>query len=298
MNVQVVSRSGKVIEANLEVTSRSGGEPTLADLKRAFHAEKKPMYPERQRWTYDGKVLDKDATTLAGYGVPASGAKLVFKDLGPQIGWRTVFMLEYLGPLLIYPFFWHLDTLIYGEPVERNRTQRIAYMMLMAHFLKREYETVFVHRFSHGTMPLSNLFKNSFHYWVLSGVLIAWRVFAPNGAPEHSDAYIAACVALYAFGQMSNYMTHAILRDLRPPGSTARKIPYGYGFNLVSCPNYFFEAVSWTAVLLLTQSWATLVFIIFAVGQMYLWAVKKHKAYKKEFPNYPKNRKAMFPFIA
>jgi very-long-chain enoyl-CoA reductase len=31
---------------------------------------------------------------------------------------------------------------------------------------------------------------------------------------------------------------------------------------------------------------------------MYVWAIKKHKAYKKEFPQYPKNRRAMFPFIA
>jgi very-long-chain enoyl-CoA reductase len=27
------------------------------------------------------------------------------------------------------------------------------------------------------------------------------------------------------------------------------------------------------------------------------WALKKHKQYKKEFPEYPKGRKAMFPFI-
>lgn len=30
---------------------------------------------------------------------------------------------------------------------------------------------------------------------------------------------------------------------------------------------------------------------------MYLWAVGKHKAYKKEFGNYPKSRKAFIPFL-
>lgn len=30
---------------------------------------------------------------------------------------------------------------------------------------------------------------------------------------------------------------------------------------------------------------------------MTVWALGKHKAYKKEFPQYPKNRKAIIPFI-
>jgi len=27
------------------------------------------------------------------------------------------------------------------------------------------------------------------------------------------------------------------------------------------------------------------------------WALDKHKSYKKDFPNYPKGRKALVPFI-
>lgn len=31
--------------------------------------------------------------------------------------------------------------------------------MVMLHFLKREYESVFVHRYSHGTMPFAYVFR-------------------------------------------------------------------------------------------------------------------------------------------
>jgi hypothetical protein len=46
------------------------------------------------------------------------------------------------------------------------------------------------------------------------------------------------------------------VRNLRPPGSRTRAIPHGYGFGLVSFPNYFFESVAWAAVAYMSGSWA------------------------------------------
>jgi len=39
------------------------------------------------------------------------------------------------------------------------------------------------------------------------------------------------------------------------------------------------------------------IFLVVSVVQMTIWALKKHKRYREEFPNYPKNRKAIFPWI-
>ena len=44
------------------------------------------------------------------------------------------------------------------------------------------------------------------------------------------------------------------LRSLRSPGTRTRAIPYGYGFSLVSCPNYFFEILAWTVITTITNS--------------------------------------------
>ena len=45
------------------------------------------------------------------------GTALVFKDLGPQVGYAAVFFWEYLGPLLIYPLFYLVPALLYpGAP--------------------------------------------------------------------------------------------------------------------------------------------------------------------------------------
>lgn len=39
------------------------------------------------------------------------------------------------------------------------------------------------------------------------------------------------------------------------------------------------------------------VFLAASLYQMSEWALKKHKRYREEFPNYPKGRKAIFPFL-
>ena len=31
--------------------------------------------------------------------------KVIFKDLGPQVSWRFVFMVEYFGPMAIFAAF-------------------------------------------------------------------------------------------------------------------------------------------------------------------------------------------------
>ena len=61
---------------------------------------------------------------------------------------------------------------------------------------------------------------------------------------------------LFQFAEYSNFLTHLNLRSLRPEGSRKRAIPYGYGFNWVSLPNYFFELLGWVAFSVMTGSWA------------------------------------------
>lgn len=60
-----------------------------------------------------GKAL-KDEDTLSTLGVQ-SGGKIFLKDLGPQIGWDTVFLAEYAGPLVVYLWFYTRPWIFYGE---------------------------------------------------------------------------------------------------------------------------------------------------------------------------------------
>lgn len=119
--------------------------------------------------------------------------------------------------------------------------------MVIGHYLKRELETIFVHRFSSDTMPLFNLFKNCAHYWGIFGFINMYFFLHPDYTPPSwaSTGIYYAIFAAFVLFEFMNLMCHITLRNLRSEGSTERGIPKGWGFDLVSCANYFWEAMCW-----------------------------------------------------
>ena len=86
MKLNIQTRSGKVLLKDLEVKGS-----TVDDLSKAIH-KAKSIHPDRQRLKFGETVLEK-GQLLSKYSVK-DGDKIVFKDLGPQVAWRTVFLIE------------------------------------------------------------------------------------------------------------------------------------------------------------------------------------------------------------
>jgi very-long-chain enoyl-CoA reductase len=250
----------------------------------------------------DGSVIpnSKD-TTLSSLGL-RDQSQIMVKDLGTQIAWRTVFIVEYIGPILIHPLIYLLRPYIYSKAAkDASELQTYTMALIVLHFIKREIETIFVHKFSAATMPLRNIFKNSFHYWILAGVNIAAWICAPSGPTAKATNPILLYVGLllYVVGELGNAQAHLALGNLRSPGGTERGIPKGPLFDLVTCPNYLTETLSWIGVYLVSNlSWSVFLFIGFSVGQMAVWAKKKEMRYRKEFGGkYKKKSYFMLPGI-
>lgn len=205
-----------------------------------------------------------------------------------------------MHPLALYP----LRPLLYPGAVPLpapSFLQQLTCGLLFGHFLKRELETLFIHSFSLDTMPARNIFRNSGHYWLLSGVNVAYWVYSPTAkavqAPNPLVLYLG--LVLYAVGELGNLSNHLTLKNLRKPGSRERGIPRGLGFNWVTCPNYFFEIVAWIGMYLVSNlSLSILFFITIGGGMMFVWAKGKETRYRKLFgANYKKKRFAMIPFV-
>eukprot|EP00063_Salmo_salar_P067959 XP_014042794.1 PREDICTED: very-long-chain enoyl-CoA reductase-like [Salmo salar] len=136
---------------------------TIGEIKCMFHKSHPQWYAARQSIRLDpkGKSL-KDEDVLQHLPVGTT-ATFYFRDLGAQISWVTVFLTEYGGPLLLYLMFYFRVPFIYAPKYDFTTSKHwvvhLACMCHSFHYLKRLLETLFVHRFSHGTMPLRNIFK-------------------------------------------------------------------------------------------------------------------------------------------
>lgn len=255
------------------------------------------------------------ADTLNSYFKPQEllGDVVIYaKDVGRQIAWKTVFIVEYLGPIIIHSLVYGVAQYVLG--VNMTATQQTAFYLAVLHFMKREYETLFVHRFSNSTMPFFNLFKNSGHYWILSGVLLSIFIYGHEVSTlEDSSALVKflfhvntlpsyvnkALIALWTYAEVSNFITHKNLAGIRSRDPKAYSIPQGYGFDVVACPNYFFESLSWFLFALIVGNWSAWLFLLVSSGQMYVWALKKNKRLLTTFGDeYKKLRRAKFiPYI-
>lgn len=289
---------------NSKVITKCSVQPTtsIKDLKSQIYSSNKKLNVHRQslRQEIRGKAL-KDSDTIESLGL-RGGSKLYLKDLGPQIGWSTVFLCEYAGPLVVYLWVYARPWLFYGDAsAEISQTAHIAAACYTLHYAKRLLETIFVHRFSHATMPMRNLFKNCIYYWGFTAY-VAYHVNHPLfTSPCMTQVY--AGLAAFLFCELGNFSIHINLRNLRPPGTNVRKIPvpdsnpFTALFNFVSCPNYTYEFGAWLSFSIMTQCLPAFLFAAAGMYQMTLWAIGKHKNYKKEFKEYPKQRKAILPFV-
>ena len=89
---------------------------SIGDVKKAIGKQRRrydDINRQELRLEPKGKGL-KDDQTLKDLGLN-SGAMLYFKDRGLQIGWSTVFMAEYAGPLSVYMWIYTRPWLFYGD---------------------------------------------------------------------------------------------------------------------------------------------------------------------------------------
>lgn len=111
-----------------------------------------------------------------------------------------------------------------------------------------------------------------------------------------SFPFIMGTILFFA-GMCLNQFSDYQLIHLRSKNETGYKIPMKGFFKYVTSPNLFGEILEWSGYALLTWSLPALAFLVWTCANLLPRAVSNQKWYKENFPDYPKERKILLPFI-
>ncbi|XP_075869833.1 LOW QUALITY PROTEIN: very-long-chain enoyl-CoA reductase [Nelusetta ayraudi] len=218
-----------------------------------------------------------------------------------------VFFAECVGSLLSYLLFYFRAPYVYSQRYALASSHHPVVTLACAchtfHYAKRLLETIFVHHFSPGTMPLRAIVRNCAYYWGFS----AWLAYYINHPlytpPTYGDVQAHCALVMFAMCELGNFSIHLTLSHLKRDGSRCRRFPvptknpFTWLFLLVSCPNYTYEVGAWVSFSIMTQCLPVALYTLLGFIQMTVWAKGKHRAYGREFKDYPSLRMAIIPLV-
>ena len=127
----------------------------------------------------------------------------------------------------------------------------------------------------------------------------AWTAHVPivlDSAPRAAAFWLGLTV--WALGLFINLDSDAVLRNLRKPGESGYKIPRGGAFELVSGANYFGEIVEWCGYALAAGgALPAVAFAFFTFANTAPRAYHHHLWYREKFDDYPRQRRAVIPWV-
>ena len=111
---------------------------------------------------------------------------------------------------------------------------------------------------------------------------------------QHFIVGLILFVSGFVINVNSDNILFAINKNKKPG---VYKIPYGGMFRFLSSPNYFVEILEWIGWGVATWSIAGFSFTLWTIANLAPRALAHHRWYRAQFSNYPKERKALIPFL-
>lgn len=222
--------------------------------------------------------------------VTAPYGRHVKKGWGPQVsnklGW---IIMEAPSFFIILYFYLRFDQSAYASLLS---------FLWLIHYLNRTFIYPFRIRTKGKKMPLiivgSAIFFNCINAGLNGYFLAYFESYAVNAFYQWN--FVLGLI-LFLAGFVINQKSDHILIHLRKPNETGYKIPKGFLFKYISCPNLFGELIQWTGFALMAWNLPAVTFLVWTFANLVPRALKHHQWYQNQFEDYPKNRKALIPNI-
>ena len=130
----------------------------------------------------------------------------------------------------------------------------------------------------------------------LNGLYLGW-FGAPYPNEWLTDPRFLIGLAIFIGGAAVNLWSDNRLIALRAKGGSGYTIPRGGLFDLVSCPNLMGEIIEWSGFAIMCWNFPALSFAVWTAANLIPRAVSHHAWYRRTFPDYPAERRAVIPTV-
>lgn len=178
----------------------------------------------------------------------------------------------------------------------------ILFAMWQAHYFQRSFVYPFLTRTRPGDttpllIPLAAVSSNMVVSFANAAILSWATIGRDYDIAWLMDPRFIVGAIIFGSGYYINRKADAMLAALRKPGETGYKIPRGWLYERVSCPNYLGEFLVWIGWAIATWSLGGLAFVLWTFANLIPRALTNHRWYHEKFPDYPPNRKAVIPYV-
>jgi len=133
----------------------------------------------------------------------------------------------------------------------------------------------------------------------VNGGLIGASLGSDSGDGQITQLQLSSVIGvlLFAVGAVINIRADNTLLALRRQDDHSYHIPRGGLFQYVSCPNFLGEIVQWTGFALFCWNLPAAAFAVWTAANLVPRAIAHHRWYRREFEDYPAQRKALVPWL-
>ena len=212
---------------------------------------------------------------------------------GPMINNRVGWFLMEFPALAVFGYFLSQNFDFF------NRIVFTAVFLWGLHYVNRVFVFPFLIRTARKKIPVVIVVLAIFFNTVNGFLNGYWLSHFAAGYQQDRliNIRLAAGIVLFLSGFVINKYHDRLLINLRSSSGNGYKIPFGGLFRYVSCPNFFGEIITWLGFFIAVFSLPALTFLIWTSVNLTARALDHHKWYRKEFSDYPGERKAIIPFI-
>lgn len=236
------------------------------------------------KFANDNDNSKSNSKGIAALPIPSKTAFLLL--YGPAALIACAFLANYFGVLPVFNF---------DAAAGDDRVVLVA-AMLAIHFVKRVLETLFVHKYSGGSIALQETATISTSYTLQTFFLIYAQLLSAGMAVPFPQLQWLG-FALFAIGIAGNAYHHWMLANLRKGGDRKYIVPTGGLFGVFVCPHYIFEIVDFVGIALVSQTffgWCLAWFVLcYLTGRSF----STKQWYRKKVEGFPENRSVLIPGI-